>query len=298
MEEVIIRENDANQRLDKFLLKAYPNLKTSAMYKAIRNKKIKVNRKRAQYDQKLQAGDHLLLFLPPDLLEKKEKKLQPVRKLDVVYEDDDIVIMNKPAGLLSMKDQAGDQDTLNDRLISWLASEHKYDPAAEQSFTPSIAHRLDRNTSGLVLAGKNAEASRSLSATIRDNLAHKYYLAITDKRPVQGEIELYMKKEGTKALVSRTPKEGYEIARMNVKTIDKKDALYLSEIELFTGRFHQIRACLAFLKTPLVGDVKYQGTPRAHKKGYSLQAYKIDMTQTPFGRAGIVELPKSFQLHL
>lgn len=155
MQEVIISKNDANQRLDKFLLKAYPNLKTSAMYKAIRNKKIKVNRKRAQYDQKLVEGDVLLLFLPPDLLEKETKKIQPAKKLDVIYEDDQIVVMNKPAGLLSMKDQATEQDTLNDRLLSWLVANKRYDPNVEQSFTPSIAHRLDRNTSGLVLAGEN-----------------------------------------------------------------------------------------------------------------------------------------------
>lgn len=298
MQEVIISKNDANQRLDKFLLKAYPNLKTSAMYKAIRNKKIKVNRKRAQHDQRLEEGDILLLFLPPDLLEKEIKKIQPVKKLDVIYEDDQILVMNKPAGLLSMKDQAKEQDTLNDRLLSWLVAEHQYDPNTEQSFTPSIAHRLDRNTSGLVLAGKTAQASRDLSLAIAQNQVHKYYLAITDQCPKQGLIELYMKKEGTKALVSDRPADQYEIARMKVKTIEQKDGLYLSQIELMTGRFHQIRACLSFLKTPLVGDIKYNGTPAKNKKGYSLQAYKIDLSDTPFHQAKVVEIPKSKQLHL
>ncbi len=296
MQEVIIKANDANQRLDKFLGKAYPNLKKSAMYKAIRNKKIKVNRKRAQFDQMLNEGDQILLFLPPDLLEKEVRKLQPLKDLDVIYEDDDLLVMNKPAGLLAMKDQAGDQDTLNDRLLSYLAASGSYDPASEQSFTPSIAHRLDRNTSGLILAAKNAPTARKLASAIAQGQVGKYYLAITDKKPQQGRIDLYLKKEGTKALVSARPMEGYDPARMIVKTIAVKDGKYLSKIELLTGRFHQIRASLAFLGTPLCGDVKYKGTPQ--KQGYSLQAYKIDLKSAGFNKAGIVELPKSRQLSL
>lgn len=296
MQEVTIEANDAGQRLDKFLGKAYPNLKKSAMYKAIRNKKIKVNRKRAAFDQILDCGDQLLLFLPPELLEAKERSLQPVRELDVVYEDDDLLIVNKPKGLLSMKDQAKDQDTLNDRLLSWLADQGKYDPQKEKSFTPSIAHRLDRNTSGLVMAAKNAPAARKLAQAIGQGSASKYYLAITDKKPRQGRIDLYLKKEGTRALVSARPLEGYDPARMIVKTIDAREGRYLSKIELLTGRFHQIRACLAFLGTPLVGDVKYKGTP--DKNGYTLQAYKLDLSRTPFARAGIVELPRSRQVSL
>lgn len=296
MQEVIIEANDASQRLDKFLTKAYPNLKKSAMYKAIRNKKIKVNRKRAEFDQMLNVGDHILLFLPPDVLEKEVRQLQPAKELDVVYEDDDLIVMNKPAGLLAMKDQAKEQDTLNDRLLSYLAETGSYDPAKEQSFTPSIAHRLDRNTGGLVLAAKNAKTARKLSSAIAQGLVGKYYLAITDKRPVQGRVDLYLKKEGTKALVSARPLAGYDPARMIVKTIGQKDGRYLSKIELLTGRFHQIRASLAFLGTPLVGDVKYKGTP--NRQGYQLQAYKVDLKPAGFGQAGIIELPKSKQLTL
>ena len=296
MQEVIIEANDAGQRLDKFLGKAYPNLKKSAMYKAIRNKKIKVNRKRAAFDQVLEQGDHLLLFLPPDLLEKKVRVLQPAKELEIVYEDQDLLIMNKPSGLLSMKDRPGDQDTLNDRLLSWLAAHDQYDPVKENSFTPSIAHRLDRNTSGLVMAAKNTPAARRLAQAIQEGQMRKYYLAITDKKPQQGRIELYLKKEGTKALVSARPMENYDPARMIVKTIGAKDGKYLSKIELLTGRFHQIRACLAFLNTPLVGDVKYKGSRQPD--GYALQAYKLDLTHTPFYKAGIVELPKSKQISL
>ncbi len=296
MEEVIIQKNDANQRLDKFLGKAYPNLKKSAMHKAIRNKKIKVNRKRAQFDQILMEGDHILLFLPPDFLEKPQKVVLNLPKPNIVYEDDQFLAMNKPAGLLSMKDKAEYQDTLNDRLLFYLQQSGQYNPQIEHSFTPSIAHRLDRNTSGLVLAGKTANAARHLTKAIADHQIHKYYLAITDRKPVQGEITLYLKKEGTKALISPTPKPEYDLAQMTIHTLQESHGQYLSQIKLHSGRFHQIRACLAFLGTPLIGDVKYGGTPS--EKGYQLQAYKIEFENAGFFKPQTIELPKTQQLTL
>lgn len=298
MKEVIIQANDAGQRLDKFLFKSFPHLTKGAMYKAVRNKKIKVNRKRAQFDQKLMEGDHILLFLAPDLLEKEEKKLQPFREVDVVYEDEDLIVLNKPAGLLSMKDSAGDQDTLNDRLLSYMAHTGAYDPKAEQSFTPSIAHRLDRNTSGLVLAGKNAKSARALAKDIREHAIEKSYLAITDKRPRQGRIVLYMKKDDTKALVSDTPKEGYSEAIMRVNTIADKNGRYLSQVDLETGRFHQIRACLSHMGTPLCGDVKYGGTPQKNRKGYALQAYTIGLENSSFEKPKRISLSEEKRLAL
>ncbi len=296
MEEVIIQQNDANQRLDKFLSKAYPNLKKSAMHKAIRNKKIKVNRKRAAFDQVLQEGDHILLFLPPDFLEKPQKALQSLPAPAIVFENEQVLAMNKPAGLLSMKDSPQNQDTLNDRLLWYLRQSGQYDPTKEHSFTPSIAHRLDRNTSGLVLAGKSAQSARQLAQAIANHTIRKYYLAITDQKPVQGLITLYLKKEGTKALVSKTPLPDYDKAQMAIQTIDQAHGQYLSQIELYTGRFHQIRACLAFLGTPLVGDVKYGGSP--YPKGYALQAYKIDLRQAGFKGLQTIELPQKEKLHL
>lgn len=296
MLEVHIEANDAGQRLDRFLSKSFPNLKKSAMHKGIREKKIKVNRKRAAPDQKLQQGDVLLLFLKPELLERQARTIAALPDPDIVYEDESIIAMNKPAGLLSMKDEAGDQDTLNGRLLSYLCRTGQYDPGAEQSFTPSIAHRLDRNTSGLVLAGKTAQAVRDLAQAIRDHRLEKTYLCITDRRPPQGRLTMYLKKDGTRARVRAHAKEGYDPAVMSVTTLQEKDGKFLSRVSLETGRFHQIRAVLAALGAPLCGDVKYGGTKNS--TGYALQAYRVDTRNTPFDKAGVIELPSSQKLHL
>ena len=161
MKEIKINSNDANQRLDKFLMKTFPKLGKSMMYKAIRNKKIKVNRKRCTFDQKIQENDSILLFLPPDVLEEKQVDTQYISsQLDVVYEDENILIVNKPYGLLSQSDQSQNQDCLVNRVQAYLMEKNEYDPNKEHSFAPSICHRLDRNTTGLVIAAKNANALR------------------------------------------------------------------------------------------------------------------------------------------
>lgn len=292
MKEVTISKNDAGQRLDKFLQKAFPQLKKSAMYKAIRSKKIKVNRKRASFDQMLQEGDTLLLFLPPDLLEEKSRSFIDLPDPEIIYEDDELIACNKPAGLLSVKDESGDQDTLNGRILSWMEKSGRYDAAAERSFLPGVAHRLDRNTSGLVLAAKTASSARELARAIRDHDVQKSYLAITRKKPQQGRHVVYLKKEGTLAKVLDDPKPDYQEAVLSVKTIDEKDGRCLSKIDLETGRFHQIRATLAHLGTPLENDRKY-GDAKGNGR-YALQAYRIALD----GEKKVIELPKNKRIHL
>lgn len=274
MKEIIVTKNDANQRVDKFLLKTFPNLSKSMMYKAIRNKKIKVNRKRCTFDQKLVEEDHILLFLPPDVLEEKERKILKSLPLDIVYEDENILIVDKPVGLRSQKDIKGTQDCLVSRIQSYLYEKNEWNPDIEHAFAPTICHRLDRNTSGLVIAAKNAEALRKVNESIKNHKVHKFYRAWVEGNLTKPfyPMEYYLKKEGTMALVSKVKKPGFVKAKMNVRVLQrKKDRTYI-EVELLTGRFHQIRALMAFIGHPLCKDRKYGSKEKGQ---YELDAYRI-----------------------
>lgn len=278
MQEIKIGVNDAGQRLDRFLQKHYATLTKSMMYKAIRNKKIKVNRKRCTYDQKLQEGDSILLFLPYEFLETRQKAC-PVNtgSVDVVYEDDDIVLVNKPAGLLSQSDEKGLQDTLVSRIQYYLYQKKEYDPQRENSFAPAICHRLDKNTSGLILAAKNARALRLMNDAIACHKVRKVYYAKIEGTPLWDtrEVVCYIKKQETRALVQSNEAPGYKEARMFVKVMERLKEQTMVQIHLETGRFHQIRASMAYLGYPLCGDVKY-GYKGSEKK-YSLCAYHLEI---------------------
>lgn len=284
MQEIKIGVNDAGQRLDRFLQKHYATLTKSMMYKAIRNKKIKVNRKRCTYDQKLQEGDSILLFLPYEFLETRQKAC-PVNtgSIDVVYEDDDIVLVNKPVGLLSQSDEKGLQDTLVNRIQYYLYQKQEYDPQIENSFAPAICHRLDKNTSGLILAAKNARALRLMNDAIACHKVRKVYCAKIEGMPLWDtkEVLCYIKKQETKALVAAEAKPGYKEARMHVKVLKRQKEYSIVQIFLETGRFHQIRAGMAYLGYPLCGDIKYGY--KGSQKSYSLCAYHLEI--------GDVDLP-------
>lgn len=284
MQEIKIGVNDAGQRLDRFLQKHYATLTKSMMYKAIRNKKIKVNRNRCTYDQKLQEGDSILLFLPYEFLETRQKAC-PVNtgSIDVVYEDDDIVLVNKPVGLLSQSDEKGLQDTLVSRIQYYLYQKKEYDPQKENSFAPAICHRLDKNTSGLILAAKNARALRLMNDAIACHKVRKVYCAKIEGMPLWDtkEVLCYIKKQETKALVAAEAKPGYKEARMHVKVLKRQKEYSIVQIFLETGRFHQIRASMAYLGYPLCGDIKYGY--KGSQKSYSLCAYHLEI--------GDVDLP-------
>lgn len=272
MIEMTIQENDAGQRLDKYLQKTFPALPKSLMYKAIRNKKIKVNRKRCEISQKLVLHDQLQIFLPPDVLEVRSFVPED-KPLKIVYEDDQYLVVDKPAGLLSQKDEPGPQDTLNWRIQSYLYKRGQWDPAVSRSFVPAAAHRLDRNTSGLVISGKTAEAARHIAALIREGKMTKEYRALVEGRiTAPMDVSLYVKKEGTLAVVSSELLKGYVRAAMKVIPEKTEGDNTWCHILMDTGRFHQIRACMAYLGHPLAGDCKYGSHPG---RPYQLRSIRI-----------------------
>lgn len=279
MREVNIGKNDAGQRLDKFLIKKFKNLPVSMMYKLIRKKKITVNRKRAKENQMLVEGDLILIFAPDDLFERSaENKIRSNGAVCVVYEDENIIIVDKESGLLVHSDAQESEDTLIERITAYLINKGEYSPESENSFAPALCNRIDRNTQGLVIAAKNSAALREMNAIIRERLIEKMYLAAVHGviTPSEGEIRLLLEKDADENLVrvrscaNRNTKSA--VTRYKTVAVSRNKMFSLLEIDLITGRTHQIRASFAHIGHPLLGDGKYSVNKKDREMGYKSQA--------------------------
>ena len=288
MREIIIAKNDAGQRLDKFLTKKFKNLPMSMMYKLIRKKKITVNKKRVKENQVLVEGDLLLIFAPDDILtENSPKRIKTKGTINVVYEDENILIVDKESGLLVHSDTNEEGDTLIDRITAYLIDKGEFDPENENSFSPALCNRIDRNTEGLVIAAKNAASLREMNDIIKNRKIQKIYLAAVHgiPNPRSGEIKLHLQKDKDNNIVRVKSKESndtkFSITKYNTVSVSRNKEFSLLEIELITGRTHQIRASFAHIGHPLVGDGKYAVNKKDREMGYKSQAlcaYSITFT--------------------
>ncbi|MFQ9149138.1 MAG: RluA family pseudouridine synthase [Eubacteriales bacterium] len=279
MRTLIINRNDAGQRLDKFLSKAVKAMPKSLMYKGIRTKKIKVNRKRAEIGYILEEGDTVELFISEEFFSDNASdsafmKLTP--KLDIVYEDENIMLLDKRPGLIVHSDDEEDVNTLISHVKAYLYRKGEYNPEDEQSFAPALCNRIDRNTGGMVIAAKNAEALRIMNEKIRNDELSKFYLAaVHGHMPKKADtLHGYLRKDQANNIVdiSTVKKPGYKEIITKYRVLDENNSLSLVEVELVTGRTHQIRAHFSSIGHPLLGDGKY-GVNRDDKKlGYKFQA--------------------------
>lgn len=270
MIEYIIGRNSASVRADRFLLKA-TTAPSSLIYKAFRKKDVKINGKWIREDYILSEGDILRIYIKEDF--KKEKAvIKTELTAPVIYEDENIIIFNKPAALPCQPDAKHTGGTLSDMLKSYLAEKGEYSPETESSFSPALCNRLDTNTSGLVIGAKNAEALRDMNEQIRNHNVYKYYLCRTENIPKEKSafVNSHIIKEETQNK-SYIADAGKEIS-MEYKVIEEANGTALCEVLLHTGRSHQIRAYFSSIGCPLVGDTKYGAKTRG---GQSLCAYRI-----------------------
>ena len=285
MKSFVIEKNDADQRLDKFISKTVKSLPKNLMYKYIRLKRIKVNGKRADISTKLQVGDRVDMYINDEFFEAPRQNyefLKAGKQLDIVFEDDNILILEKRVGLLCHPDKQEYNDTLITRVLRYLYENGEYEPDKENSFTPSLANRIDRNTGGLVMCAKNAEALRVLNQKIKDREIKKNYICIAcGKMPVKEQTlraYLYKDESKNKVTVKDKPFEGAKTIITKYRVLREKPQFSLLEIDLLTGRTHQIRAHLAHIGHPLLGDGKYSDNREGKKIGYKKQAlysYKL-----------------------
>ena len=274
MKQLTIGKNDAGQRLDKFLTKNLPNLPQSLLYKYIRKKRIKVNGKRAEISTRLSEGDVLDLYINDEFFEKPEPTydfLHAGTNLNILFEDKNVLVLDKPVGLLAHPDDREYVDTLIGRVKRYLYEKGEYDPEAEQSFTPALVNRIDRNTGGIVLAAKNAEALRVLNQKMKDREIHKFYLCAVHgtPKPSQGLLKGYLWKDEKKnrVYVYKDFKPGSKTIETKYRVLKSAENMSLVEVELLTGRTHQIRAHFASIGCPLVGDGKYGNNQNNRKQG-------------------------------
>lgn len=287
MKEFTITQNDAGQRLDRFLAKAVPLLPASLAQKYIRLKRVKLNGKRAERDTRLTAGDTLQLYINDEFFDtpKEENAYLTVAapKLHIVYEDENILLVDKkPGQAVHPHDGAEYGRTLIDHIQAYLYAKREWRPREEHAFTPALCNRIDRNTGGIVIAAKTAEALRILNDKIKDREMEKRYLCIVHGRPKppEGLIENYLRRDEKRKQVTlhRTRVPGAKTARTRYRTLTSHGRLSLVECELLTGRTHQIRAHMASIGCPLLGDGKY-GTNELNRPygetGQALYAYSL-----------------------
>jgi len=337
MQQIWIEKNQAGQRLDKFLLKYFPNANSGLLYKMMRKKNITLNGKKVQGNEILSVGDEVRSFFGEETyslltgknsvsdttngfaiskeLESKvasyQKAYETLPTIEVLYEDENVLLLNKPSGVLTQKAVESDL-SLNEWLIGYLLKKESITIEELQTFKPSVCNRLDRNTSGLVLCGKSLAGSQALSEMIKTRNVRKYYrtICIGQLKSAQ-QIDGYLQKNhktNTVSVIKEKRDKDAEAIRTAYQPLQVfKDFTYL-EVELITGKTHQIRAHLSAIGHPLIGDTKYgyekqnqQFQKQFHLRNQLLHAYRLEFPACEGALIGLskktiqADLPTEFE---
>lgn len=290
MQRFTVQSEDDGIRLNRFLQRMAPALPGGLMHKYLRTKRIKLNGKRCEAADRLHTGDVLELYIDDSFFNEPVHKpdfLHADKELDILYQDDSIAVLYKPAGLLSHSAQDAYGDSLIARFLRYLYENGEYTADSATAFTPALCNRLDRGTEGIVVAAKTADSLRTMNSIIKERRLEKLYLcAVAGTPPPDGSYDAFLAKDAARnrAEVFAQPRPGARPITTAFRTLAQRDGLALMEVDLLTGRPHQIRAHLAFLGAPVLGDVKY-GDDAANKR-YDMQrqalcAYKITFRPDP-----------------
>ena len=276
MRELVVKKNDANQRLDKFLLKKFKTMPKKMAYMYIRKKCVKVNGKKATPEVMLKENDLLTFYIKDEFFDNIQEEnyefLKAPKTLKIIYEDENIILLDKKPGVIVHQDKSYHFDFLLLRLQHYLYDNGEYNPKEENCFAPALVNRIDRNTGGIVIGAKNAESLRILNQKMKDREMHKFYLCLLINRPKKDNAILsdyLIKNEKTnKVTVLRNEKQGAKKILTKYSVLETNNNLTLCEVELLTGRTHQIRAHMSSIGCPILGDNKY-GNKKLNQK-YSL----------------------------
>lgn len=284
MRNVTVNKNDANQRLDKFLTKFFKNMPQSAIYKYIRKKRVKVNGKKCDIAYRLCEGDVLSLYINDEFFDNGESNsfLNITPRLNILYEDENILLADKEFGMVVHEDKSEQKNTLINHIKAYLYQKGEYNPKEENSFSPALCNRIDRNTGGIVIAAKNAGALKVINEKIKNREIKKFYLCLVsghlDKK--SGLLTGYLFKDSKKntVYVYDSERKGAKPIKTKYAVLEERKNTSLVEVELITGRTHQIRAHFAHIGHALIGDGKY-GSNEINKKfrlnHQALYSYKI-----------------------
>lgn len=293
MKELIINKNDSGQRLDRFLKKYLSKANQSFIYKMIRKKNIKLNNNKAKPETTIFEGDTIQLYLADETIEKFREEIKIEKSnldLDIIYQDKNIILINKPVGILSHSAKKESSNNIVDSMVYYLYEKGEYNPKVEKTFTPAVCNRLDRNTSGIIIGAKNYPTLKVANDLIKKKKISRYYKTIV-KGGIKKDkiIEGFLSKdeELNKVAITHNKRQDSKEILTSIKLLNRSSHYSLLEIELITGRTHQIRAHLASIGHPIIGDMKYGDTitNKYFKEKYDLQSqflhgYRIKFNKT------------------